>query len=325
MKDYAKVMIVMFAMVILLFGYFEFVKEPMTTYQPSETPTATLQPVGECRGLASTPVLTLSTPDKYNLGSAVTTKLMYRIIGTDTWTDIAGTGTITKSAGTQLQIVCGINSTDDDAEPYGPELTYIMPCTETVTLSIPVSNDAAATDLTGTYFDKYGQPNTAHTGWSAGDIETFFISFAGKYEHDFGNINCGEQANLLIAKYNTTQVDKVDMTGIQRITGTTKSYNVKQVTVPTGIAGSLSASNFALKAWEFPVIESNGEYKATYVLDGDDTVAVNTTLSAFTWYLYDGTMYHDANDNIVKCGWEDEDQNEIGATAADSITPSITP
>ncbi|NOR84692.1 hypothetical protein GQ473_01100, partial [archaeon] len=152
----------------------------------------------------------------------------------------------------------------------------------------------------------------------AGDIKTLGAKFTGSYEEDFGNINAGEMSNVLVVRYNNTQIDKIELTSIVDDQG--KSYAVTEVSVPVVVG---SASGTVQKAYTFPVIESNNGYKYKYVLDGDDTVPVNTTITAVTWSLYDSGFYLDENTNTIESGVEDEDDAEIGAAAADTITPSI--
>jgi len=285
------------------------------------TPSAPAAPVVE-RDLAATPTITLYTPDKYNPGTAVTTQNMYRRVIAPgvygTWVDVAGAGTFSLAPGTEIEYVIGIDSDDESAEPYGRHVSsWVVPNQETPSIVEYVANDAAATDLTDTYFDEYDDANTAQS-WSAADIKTLGGKFTGKYEYDFGAIDCGEMSNVLVVRYNNTQIDKIDVTSIVDDTG--KSYPVTETTVPVIQS---SATGTVQKAYKFPVIESNNGYKFKYSLDGDDSIAVNTSITALTWYLYDSAHYLDSNDNLVKCGVEDEDDAEIGAAAADTIAPSI--
>ena len=272
--------------------------------------------------LSGTPVVTMMTLDKYNEGTAVTTQNMYRQVVAPgvygSWTDVAGAGTITLAAGTELEYVIGIDTDDEAAEPYGRHVkTFVVPAKVTSAIVEYVANDALATDLTGTYFDEFSSANTAQS-WTAADVKTLSAKFTGAFEEDFGNIDAGEMSNVLVVRYNNTQIDKISLTSIVDDKG--KSYPITKVGVPV-IQGS--ATGTVQEAYAFPVIESNNGYKYMYSLDGDDTVAINTTVTALTWSLYDSSFYLDSDDNVIKSGVEDEDSAEIGAAAADTIAPSI--
>jgi len=303
--------------------------EPLTwEYPPGATPAPPgvpgvpgAPPAGPCVGLAATPTVTLETYDRYNQGTAITTKNMYRKVGGNTWTNVAGTGTIQLSAGTEIELVFGIDSTDEVEEPPGEHMYYTLPCAETATLSVPVANDVDDTShATITVFDENGATGAQAVG--AGDVKTVFIDITGKYEYDLGNIDCGETSNLLIAKYNTTSIDDIEVTGVTMETPTKKSYTVSTAGVPVGIAGALTATNFGLQGWELPVLESNSKYRVTYVIDADDTE--NPGASDLEWYIADSAHYLDNDDNTIKCGVEDEDQTDIGLTGRISQTTVIS-
>ena len=309
--------------------------EPMAV-APGEEPSEPAAPAGVCRGLSQVPKVTVTAVDFYNPGSEVDSSAgdtIYREVGTSTWStlDVSSSNDIQKSAGTVIEIATGIRgtaSTNDDEIMYGPLMTYTFPCADTDTLDIPVRQDAAHADLTGVYYDEYDDANTEQA-WSAADIKTLGISWTGKYEYDYGNIDCGETSNLLIARYNTTQIDEIEITSIRRTTGAAKDYPIERAAIPVNISGNLSLENMSLMGWYFPVIESNNKYKVTYILDGDDSVPVNTSVAPVSayggviWLLYDSSYYLDNDVNKIKIGWEDEDQSSIGAASRDTITPVI--
>ena len=312
----------------LYIGYTTFMAEPEPlTWEmpPGATPAPPgvpgVPPAGPCVGLAATPTVTLETYDRYNMGTAITTQNMYRKVGANTWTDVAGTGTIQLAAGTQIEIVFGIDSNDEAEEPPGPLMFYTLPCLETATLSVPVANDIDATgDASITVFDENGATGAQAVG--AGDVKTVFIDITGKYEYDLGNIDCGETSNLLIAKYNTTSIDDIIVTGVTMETPSKKSFGARSKGVPVGIAGALTASNFGLQGWELPVLESNSKYRVTYVIDADDTE--NPDGDDLEWYIADSAHYLDNDDNTIKCGVEDEDRGDIGLTGRISQTTVIS-
>ena len=276
--------------------------------------------------LASTPVVTLSTLDEYNKGTAVTSQNMYRVVQTEDdgtvnygpWVDIAGAATLTQASGTIIEIVTGIDTDDESAEPYGAHIeSFEIPHKEIYTKVLYVRNDALGGDISTAYFSEYGVANEAQA-WAAGNIKTLGIKLTGSFEEDYGNVNVGETSNVIVIRYNNTQVDDVTISSIVSDLGV--SYPVTIASVPV-IAGS--ATGYVQKAYSFPVIQSNNGYKAMYVLDGDDTISVNTTISALTFTTYDSGLYLDNNENTIEGGVEDENSVDLGAVAAVAITPSI--
>jgi len=278
---------------------------------------------------------TFETNNKYSSGSAVTTQNMYRKQGSNTWTDVAGAATASLSQGETIDVIIGIDTNDEAAEPYGPVFKYTVPVgAPTAIIKLPngspvtVRNDALATDLTGTYFDENDAANTAITGVSAGDTFNLAVKWKGSFEEDFGNIFCenpvdssllgGEKGygTLIVVKYNTTEVDAVQGVNID-------GQALTAASVPVAVSNDNGATGFALKGWEGPTLESTAQFTVDYFLDTDDTVAMNTSISAFTWYLYTNSMYLDNDDNTVKCGVADEDDTLIGAASEDSIAPVI--
>ena len=262
-----------------------------------------------------TPIVTVQVTDFYNKGTAVTSKLMWRIKGGELWTNIANGGTIQQPVGTTIELVVGIDTTDETAEPYGETLEYEFIAVPNDTLTVNVRNDALATELTGVYFDRYDVVNTAQA-WTAGDEWTLGFEFSGPKDKDFGNINVGTQSNVVVIKYNKSQIAKIEFDSILGSDGTI--YDIKTANRPELVSTALGTVTY-----EFPVLQSSTRYKALYTITGDDDVAVNTTITALTIELYDSNYYLDNDDNVVLGGVEDEDKLEIGAAATDTITPSI--
>ena len=72
-------------------------------------------------------------------------------------------------------------------------------------------------------------------------------------------------------------------------------------------------------SFEFPVLESNQIYYAYFEFSAEASVNPNGSGTGvnITTYLFDSTMYLDNNDNIVKCGANDENSIDIGAKTYD--------
>ncbi len=256
---------------------------------------------------------------------------MYRIVGSNTWHNVAGAASFSIAGGEKIELVTGIDTTDDDEEPFGAKMDVIeIPCSEVPTIDYLVSNDATAAELTGVYYDQFGRPNTAETSVSAGDILNVGFSSTGIYEKDFGNAYCGAMSNRVTVKYLTAQVD--DVTGLiatitpaagsELFSGTT-TVSLNPVATDPLTSATYGAATYTLKTFEYPVIESNTKVVVNYVIDVDDSTALNTTTGPITWQITDSSMYLDNNDNQVYCGVSDELDVAIGATAYDVITPVI--
>jgi hypothetical protein len=280
----------------------------------------------------TSPTVTVKTPDVYG-GTAVTTQNAYRKCGESSWTDVAGAGTFNADVGDKYEIVFGIDSDDDTAEPYGPHITcddpYIVPCQETPTVERAVVDDSLATDLTAVAFDP-DDGNQITTSdpidIDAGDIKNIRFKWQGAFEEDFGNRFTGDDTNVLVVRYNTTQFDKMYVT---KDDGT----KLAPANVPTLLT---SSSGYTDRAFKFPVLKSNAEYWFTLVADADDSVnptggdntsePTNFDVSNITLYLYDSNWYfdNDVTPAQVKYGVEDEDFAETGATAADTLEIYVT-
>lgn len=304
------------------FGYIDIApEEPLTAFPrepapglPVATPT-----VETCRGLAQLPSTTFHAYTKYNPGTELTENVMYREVGGYGWTEIAAGSAVARAFGTHLEIMWG----DCDSTPIetmqGPLMVYTYPCRETDDLYIAVANDVADdSDMTVQHYDSDGDAGDVQA-ITNGDIKTLSITIEGKFEQDYGNMDCGIDSNLLIAKYQTSTIDDITVTSIKKettapSTDPTINFDVTTGYVPVGIAGNLSASGYALKGWKFPVVESNTKIRATYVLDADDD---NDPGDVLTFYIYDSGYYLDNDVNKVFCGLEDEDQNGIGLDTDD--------
>jgi hypothetical protein len=265
--------------------------------------------------------VTLSTPDLYG-GSAIVTGNIIRKSGLTSTSDVAGAGTFTANPGDTYTIMIGVNSTDDDAEPFGPIITYQVPCEETPTVEVTVVDDAAATSLTAIAFDPddgnsivWNDPVDIDTG----NVKTIKTRWTGSFEEDFGNRWCEDDEgvkNVLVVRYNTSQYDNAYVTemGGSRLP-------VANVQISRLLAAS---SGYTDATFWYPVIRSNADYEHKLVLDATDTAthAPDGGVSNVTLYLYDVGLYidNDVTPSAWLCGIMDEDGNEVAATAADSLT-----
>lgn len=288
----------------------------------SFTPTPQPETQIECLSTTS-PTVTLSTPDVYG-GAAVTTQNIVRKMSGSSpmisTSDVAGAGTFDANAGDTYQIMFGIDSDDDDEEPYGPIVKYTVPCEENPELEIAVVDDAEATDLTAIAFDPDdGNQITTSDDLDvdAGEIKTVKFRWTGSFEEDFGNRWCEDDdgvKNVLVVRYNTSTFDKVYATDLSGNKLPTAGIAINRILS--------SSSGMTDDTFWFPVIRSNADYEYKLVLDADSTEEPKGSYSNVTAYLYDVSHYID-NDVTPQgwlCGIMDEDANEVGAAAADSLS-----
>ena len=272
--------------------------------------------------------VTIRTPDLYG-GSAVTSQNIIRKLNADgtpysSTTDVAGAATFDANPGDRYEILFGIDSDDDDAEPYGPKITYTVPCEESPEIEQYVVDDSEATDLTAIAFDPDDGNQIAagdEVDIDAGDIKNIKFRFTGAFEEDFGNRFCEDDEgvkNVLVVRYNTSEFDDAYVTDL--------SGN-KLPSAGVAINKLLSASSgFADDTFWFPVIRSNADYEYKLVLDADDSVNPTGEGGNVTVYLYDVNWFidNDVTPQAWGCGIMDEDSSEIGAAAADSLSVLIT-
>lgn len=260
--------------------------------------------------------VTIDTPDLYG-GAAVTTKNIYRLQGTSTWTEVAGAATFNANPGSTYEIVFGIGdlNTEDDAEPYGPVATWTAPCSPYPIISREVVDDSLYTDLVNRAWDP--EDGTVITSSATididnGDVFNIEVEWQAAFEEDFGNRFC-DKGNVLAIEYptaNYTNWKATDLNGNAYPTATCPTLE------------SVAAGN-VLKCYEVPTLKSNAMWNFYLVADcsgsgkdGDGGI-FNVTAN-----LYDVSRYvnNDVTPPSTPCGVEDEDGNELGATAADTLT-----
>ena len=284
----------------------------------SVTFTTTGEPVGDgVTSLFQTPTTTLLTQNIYDTGTALTTKNMYRTVGQSKWTNVAGGATIAKAEGTQIEIVTGIDLTDETAEPYGPIVFYTFKHVNTDELEILVANDALASDIGTQYYDEDDNSAT-NQATSANTNLKVSARFTAATDEDFGNINVGETSNVLVFKYNSTQAEGVS---VSTVTIDGLAVKVSPIATPSVHEG---ATGFDTQAYTFPVLQDSAKVVVNYEVDAKATV-INTTISTFTLSVYDSGYYLNTKDgaNEVLGGVMDENGDEIGAANPVTITPAF--
>lgn len=264
--------------------------------------------------------MTINTPDLYG-GAATTTQNAVREVGTATWTDVAGAASFSANPYSTYEIIFGIDSDDDDAEPYGPKKTFTVPCAPYPTVSAEVVDDSLYTDLTVRAWDPEDGTvisSSAPVDIDNGDVFNIKVEWQGAFEEDYGNRYC-DLGNVATVEYptgNYTSIKLADING-----------NVYP-TAPTPTLESISAGD-TTKSFYVPTIESNGLWTFYVIVDasgsGKEPSGYETT-GNFTVNLYDVNWYfdNDVSPSQVKCGVEDEDGADVGATGADTLDVYIT-
>lgn len=276
----------------------------------------------ECRGLASTPTITVDTPDMYG-GANLTTKNLVRQIGLSTFTEIAGGSTFDATGYSKQEIAFGIGATDDDDEPFGCHVaSWEVPCEEVSTVSAGdlckftdasgtvrggvIDDMAAGTSMTSVLIDP--DDGNAITSTSTFDIDagqerTITWTLTGVNEQSYGNPFCNE--NVVTIHYNSTAFDDIKLTsdaGAEFPTTSTPSHYT-------------AAAGYKAKNYIVPVLVSSQSVIRKIYLDADDTENPAGTTN-ITIYEYDGNFHQD-NDVTppqIKCGVEDEDAAQVGGS-----------
>lgn len=268
-------------------------------------------PAGACE---YSPSVNLSSTDFYNPGTAITTENMYREKGELTWTDIGSTDGFTANPGKTYEICWGTNTTADTPSvmAHGKCLEYLIPCLPTYKATFAeMRNDALQSEVTGTVIDVEDSTPILSTGGSqyrididAGDTPTIEVRLSATNEKDYGNIFCGETSNVIVVHVNKTQYDE------ENFAASWKGKSLNRVSAPP----SLNAANgYVDLAFQAPVLTSS-EIEYVYLFwDADATANVTGYQSNASIYLFDSAQFLDQNDNIVKCGVNDENGKDIGA------------
>lgn len=261
--------------------------------------------------------VTLSAPDLYG-GAAVTSQNAYRRVGTDSFTDVAGAGTFNANPGSKIEIVCGVDSNDDDDEPFGDHFEYTVPCEPYPTVTCKMIDDSIETDPTVRVWDPEDGTTisaAAEVDIDNGDVFNLKYEVQGAFEEDFGNRYCEEDGyrNVLVIEYNTTQYTSWKFTDLN-------SVEYPRATVPSLFTGT---AGYTAKAYYMPVLKSNTLNTNYLVADASGSgkepagVTSNVTL---TVYDVDYFFNNDVSPTRVDCGVEDEDGADVGSTGALSTT-----
>jgi len=258
--------------------------------------------------------VTVKTPDIYG-GAAVTTKNIYRKQGESTWTEVAGAGSFNADPGETYDLIFGIGdaNTEDDDQPFGPKVSWTVPCESYPSISQEVVDDSVEGDLVVRFWDPEDGTVIAAAATidiDEGDVFNIKTEWQGAYEEDFGNRFCNK-GNLMVIEYlssNYTGWHATDLNG-------NKYPSATIPTLHTQTAGMVG------KAWEVPVLKSNEIWTFYLVADASGS-GKDPSKSNITVTLYDVNWYidNDVTPPQVKCGWEDEDGNDVGSTGSDTGT-----
>jgi hypothetical protein len=304
--------------VVLMIGGFGLMYY-MNQQQPQQVVPTTTQPVTPYEtgcNLPSAPSVTLKTTDVYG-GAAVTSQNAYREVGTTAWTDVAGAATFNANPGDQIEIVLGVDSDDDDDEPYGARFVYTVPCQSYPIIDEKMVDDSLDTDLVVRAWDPEDGTvisSSATIDIDNGDVFNIEVEWQAVYETDYGNRYC-DKGNLLCIEYNTSAFTKWYATDLNG-----NAYP----TAPMPTLHTLNNSANTAKCFIVPTLKSNGMWNFYAVADasgsgkeprGSAAGQENPQLA-----LYDVNWFfnNDKTGAPVECGWEDEDGGDIGSAGADT-------
>jgi hypothetical protein len=253
-------------------------------------------------------------------GAAVTSKNLIRKAGLSTYTEVAGAGTFTANPGDVYEIVTGIGASDDDDEPFGPKMTYTVPCESYATVSAQLVDYTAEGSVTARFWDSEDGTviaAAAPVDIDNGDVFNLKGELQAVFEQDYGNRFCGK-GNVFVVKYMTGNFTTIKLTDIS-------GNQYPQVSIPA--LDTDGASGYTQKAFELPVLKSNEILTFYLVADasgaGKDPSGSNANV---TYSLYDSDFFinNDVNPPQVECGVTDEDGADIGSAGAATGTIYIT-
>jgi hypothetical protein len=268
--------------------------------------------------------VTIDTPDLYG-GATVTTKNIIRQSGLSTWTEVAGAATFERDPGTVMEVVFGQGSDDDTDEPFGCKIEYVVPCSENPRLSAAelctdggdsgVIDDAVEGDLSVTMIDPEDQNSITGTevvDIDNGDVMSLKTTWQGAYEEDYGNrfTPCGNTLVYHFHQAGYTNMKATDLNGV----------DYPPADVP-GIHSVVALHKD--KGYKVPVLKSNMLWEFYTVADVSGAgIEANQTTGNSTLTLYDNNWYidNDVTPSVIRCGAEDEDDNDLGSNGADTFT-----
>jgi len=247
----------------------------------------------------TTPVLTITAIDTDNPGTAIADKGgIYRLTGNKGW-NVYNSGDISLQSGSTYEVVPGINTTVQAGVAFGKPFPYTAKCQEVDSVELEMYNDAAASDVSSTFYDRDGTASAVEN-YAADDVKPVSVRFETSSDTYFGNPNIGDTPNVLC----------IDLHGTEWDAPTEVSYagdKLDRASVPqVFVSANTSYETYCYKA---PVIEDDmGLFKFT--LDADDSIAphTNVTVSVFA-----GGYFINADTGDVEFGVEDEDGNIAGA------------
>ena len=236
--------------------------------------------------LPSAPSVTINTPDLYG-GAAVTSMNIIRLQGTSTWTEVNGTSTFNANPGDTYEVVFGIgdSTTKDDDVPFGPKITYTVPCEAYPKLSRELVDDSIEGDLVIRFWDPEDGTvisTSAPIDIDEGDLFNIKGEWQASFEEDYGNRFCG-MGMAAVVEYlssNFTGWYLTDMSGAKYPSCSTPSLHS-------------TTSGYVTKCFEVPVLKSNMLWSFYAVADATgsgkepDGSGGNVTVTLYdpNWYI----------------------------------------
>jgi len=258
----------------------------------------------------TTPSLTIDAIDKDNPGTSLTESTnLYREVGKKGWnTFTQGTG-FDAVPGQELEIVMGIDTSDQVDNAYGEKFTYTVPCEENPSIEKELAQDEVETDLSATFYNADGDAS-AET-FTADDTQTVSVKLGADSDEYFGNPFISGNPNVFCMDLNKTIWDQPEEVYVK------DGETLNSVSMPQRHS---AVSGHTTYCYEMPVVDDR-EVEIMLKLNSD---ASNAPDQDDTAYMYAGGYYINAETAQVEVGVEDEEGNAVGTDAADSITLDFT-
>jgi hypothetical protein len=208
---------------------------------------------------------------------------------------IAESGTTSVAPGDKIELEWGSTDEAPGTTYYAIKEEKTVPSTKGQ-FNLQADLPAVSTSPTLTWYDENGDTNTA---LALGVSEDYSAEFRIKSEANkcYGNPSTGKK-NVACFRYATNETSRIKY-------GTGASVSLPQTMTNV-------TSGFSWSCYEFNVICDNADYRAPLTVTTTSTQP-DSTSSSIAVCLEDTAYYKDADDDMLKAGYTDENNNALGA------------
>ena len=253
-----------------------------------------------CAAGVSRVVTTFNAFDTKNRGTATAEK--HRVYVEDAsgkltfFSTVEDAATLNLPPGTKGKALMGNNSESTSTGYYPVVVDFTLGCDKGADVVSGYNKGKNTTKLTTSFFNS--DDGLANSGADPQDLaanseQTATFKLATSADRFYGDENI-----VLVFNANTSTVNKITMDG----------GDVKSISPPRQHTGASGARSYA---FELPSLASTKliEYQVTVASAATDP----TSQSNITCFVYDKSWYVDADDNVFKLDYQDEDGGDVGS------------